>query len=82
MYDVSKQWGSVAATHSEGSFKVLPDLFEQPPLLDDVRDGFLLNTTSFVDVFEGVKILRLLVLNDSDLWWHKVTNTVSTQNAA
>lgn len=51
----------------EGSFEVLPDLFKQLPLLDDIRNSFLLDTTGFVDVLEGVKILRLLVLNDPDL---------------
>ena len=45
------------------------DLFEQSPLLDDIGDGFLLDAASLVDVFEGIEILRLLVLNDPDLRW-------------
>ena len=35
--------------------------------MNDIRDGFLSDATSFVDVLEGVKFLRLLVLYDSDL---------------
>lgn len=46
---------------------MLTNLFKESPLLDDVRDSLLLDTTSFVDVLEGVKILRLLVLDNSDL---------------
>ena len=47
------------------------DLFKQSSLLDDVWDSFLLDATSFVDVFKSVEILRLLVLNDSDLDWRE-----------
>jgi hypothetical protein len=53
------------------SFRVATDLFEQPPLLNDVRDGFLLDAASFVDVLEGVEFLRLLVLDNPDLQWRE-----------
>ena len=53
----------------------MTNLFEESPLLDDIRDGFLLDTTSFIDVLEGVKILCLLMLNDSDLRWREATRT-------
>lgn len=50
---------------------VATDLFKQSSLLNDIWDGFLLDATSFVDVFKGVEILRLFVLNDSDLEWRE-----------
>lgn len=42
-------------------------LFQQPSLLDDVRDRLHLHTFRFVDVLEGVQISRLLMLNYADL---------------
>ena len=55
------------------------DLFEQPPLLNDVRNGFLLDAASFVDVLEGVEILRLLVLDNPDLQWRAKDGGMSTE---
>ena len=35
--------------------------------MDDVRNGFHLDTLGLVDVFEGVELLGLLVLDDANL---------------
>lgn len=57
----------VATTTRAELSNVTTDLFEESSLLDDIRNCFLLDATSLVDVFEGIEILRLLVLNDPDL---------------
>jgi len=51
-------------------------LFEQPPFLDNIRNSLLLDASRLVDIFQSIELLRLLVLNDSDLnersatgWW-------------
>ena len=42
-------------------------LFQQSTLLDDVRNGFHLDTFGLVDVLEGIQLASLLVLNYTDL---------------
>lgn len=42
-------------------------LLEEPTLLDDISNGFLLDTSGLVYILEGVELLRLFVLNDSNL---------------
>ena len=45
-----------------------PHLLKQPPLLNNVRNGFHTDTFCFVDVFEGIELARLFVLDDSNLY--------------
>ena len=42
-------------------------LLQQSALLNDVSNGFHLDALRLVDIFEGIEIACLLVLNDSDL---------------
>jgi len=43
------------------------NLLQQAPLLDNVRDCLLLDTSRLVDVLEGVELLQPLVLDDAHL---------------
>ena len=42
-------------------------LFEQLPLLNDIRHCSLLHATGLVDILERIDFLRLLVFNNTDL---------------
>ena len=48
-------------------WSVATDLFEQPSLLNDIRDGFLSDAMSLEDVFEGVEVVLMPVLDGPDL---------------
>jgi hypothetical protein len=42
-------------------------LLEQASLLNDISDGLHSHAFCFVDIFEGVQVACLLVLNDANL---------------
>ena len=45
----------------------MSNLFKKPSLLNDIRDSLHFNTFAFVDVFKGIEIASLLVLDYTDL---------------
>jgi len=43
------------------------DLFKETAFLDDIRNGFHLDTLSLIDIFQGIEFTGLFMLNDPDL---------------
>jgi hypothetical protein len=55
--------------------KRMVNLFEQPSFLDNVSNSSHLDAFRFVDVFEGIQLSRLLVLDDTNFAEGAFTNT-------
>ena len=70
MLNLWKTENSVPSSRMKSGGEVRTDFFEELTLLNDIRDGLLLDALRLVDILEGKELLRLFMFHNPDLNLH------------